>query len=188
MSSPTELDGPLEPGAMKRRLLVVLTIVLAVVAIDWLTKRYAEANLQETSYVPQEYLGDFFRIQYAENTGAFLGMGGDWSKLSRFLVFTAATSLFLVFVAYSTLRQKHIDRSELIAVSLIIGGGIGNLIDRMLRPNGAVVDFMNMGIGDFRTGIFNVADVALTAGVLIWLLPLGSKQENGSAETPEPTA
>jgi len=186
MSTLTDLDGGFDSGARKRRFFTVLSIVIVVVAIDWLTKRYAEANLDP--YVATPYLNDFFRIQYAENTGAFLGMGGDWSKLTRFLVFTAATTVFLIFVAFSTLRQKHIDRSELIAVSLIIGGGIGNLIDRMVRPEGAVVDFMNMGIGDLRTGIFNVADVALTAGVVIWLLPIGSKQNDGPPETPEPTS
>jgi len=185
MSTQTDLNSGLNSGASKGRILTVLSIVIVVVAIDWVTKRYAEANLDP--YVAIPYLNDFFRIQYAENTGAFLGMGGDWSKLTRFLVFTAATTVFLVFVAFSTLRQKNIDRSELIAVSLIIGGGVGNLIDRMLRPEGAVVDFMNMGIGDLRTGIFNVADVALTAGVVIWLLPTGSKRGDSTPETPEPT-
>ena len=150
--------------------MTVLLIVLAVVAVDWLTKRYAEDHLVG---VDESYLSDFFRITWAENTGAFLGMGENLGKIPRFIIFTALTSLFLVFVAFTTLRQEKIDRFELVAVSLIIGGGIGNLIDRISRPNGAVVDFMNMGIGSLRTGIFNVADVALTAGVLIWLLPIG---------------
>jgi len=154
------------PRSPSKRWVIVLLVVLSTVTIDWFSKRWAEDHLRYTN--TQSYLGDTFRIQYAENTGAFLGLGNRWSPHTRFLVFTAATSLFLIFVAWTTLRHPEIDRLELIAVALILGGGIGNLIDRILR-HGAVVDFMNMGIGSLRTGIFNVADVALTAGVLIWI-------------------
>lgn len=163
---------------------VVLLVVLGTVSVDWVSKRWAEENLQQTA--PQSYLGDTFRIQYAENAGAFLGMGNQWSPATRFWVFTAATSVFLAFVAWTTLRHPDIDRLELIAVALILGGGIGNLIDRVTRE-GVVVDFMNMGVGSLRTGIFNVADVALTAGVLIWCFR-PRRKEATAADGAAPTA
>ena len=169
----------------RTRYLTVLSIVFFSVALDWITKRWAEANLQGLPREP--YLWDMVRIQYAENPGAFLGMGDEWSDLTRFLVFTAATSLFLIFVAWTTLRHTDIHRIELIAVSLIIGGGIGNLIDRIMREGGRVVDFMNLGIGSLRTGIFNVADVALTLGVVLWIWPRKEKQsekEEGQPSSP----
>ncbi len=175
---------PSTENSAKKRYLTVLLIVFTVVILDYFTKRYAEASL--VPGVAKDYLNGFFRIVYAENTGAFLGMGGQLGKVPRFLIFTAATSLFLVFVAFTTLRQKDIDSYELVAVSLIIGGGIGNLIDRVVRVDGAVIDFMNMGIGSLRTGIFNVADVALTAGVLLWLLPL--RRSARAMEVPEVTS
>lgn len=169
------MDTPLEPNGLKRRLLTLFLIVLACVTVDRVSKRWAEDTLDPS--MTQSYLADTFRIQYAENTGAFLGMGQDWDKTTRFLIFSAATSVFLIFVAVTTLRHPKLDRVELIAVSLIIGGGVGNLIDRFARPDGSVIDFMNMGIGGLRTGIFNVADMALTAGLIIWIMPRKKKED-----------
>ncbi|MAB79290.1 MAG: signal peptidase II [Planctomycetes bacterium] len=175
------MDTPLEPNALKRRLLTLFLVVLACVAVDRVSKSWAEDNLDP--HLSKSYLADTFRIQYAENTGAFLGMGKDWNKMTRFLIFSAATSVFLIFVAVTTLRHPKLDRIELIAVSLIVGGGVGNLIDRFVRADGSVVDFMNMGIGGLRTGIFNVADVALTAGLIIWILPRKKKEDGEGAPT-----
>lgn len=175
------MDTPLERNALKRRLLTLFLIVLACVAVDRVSKRWAEDNLDP--HLSKSYLADTIRIQYAENTGAFLGMGKDWDKTTRFLIFSAATSVFLIFVTVTTLRHPKLDRIELIAVSLIIGGGVGNLIDRFVRADGSVIDFMNMGIGGLRTGIFNVADVALTAGLIIWILPRRKKEEGEGAPT-----
>jgi signal peptidase II len=65
-----------------------------------------------------------------------------------------------------------------LAVSLVFAGGVGNLIDRIIH-NGFVVDFINIGIGPIRTGIFNVADVAVMGGsILLCLAALGKPKEN----------
>ena len=66
--------------------------------------------------------------------------------------------------------------------ALIIGGGLGNLIDRILNQ-GAVIDFMNIGIGPIRTGVFNVADLAILAGIFIFAAFYAKKRHNQAEAT-----
>ena len=75
----------------------------------------------------------------------------------------------LAGVGWFLLFRRDIDRVAFAALGLILAGGVGNLIDRV-RLDGIVIDFLNLGIGGVRTGIFNVADIAITAGFLL-LLP-----------------
>jgi signal peptidase II len=127
---------------------------------------------------PRIYLGDFFRIEYAENPGAFLSLGAGLSADTRFWVFAVAVGLFLLGASWVLFREnlgesaaipaeKRLDRLTAFSLAVIVGGGIGNLIDRSTRANHGVVDFLNMGIGNLRTGIFNVADMAIMLGVIL---------------------
>ncbi len=125
-----------------------------------------------------EYLSGFFTFTYAENTGAFLGFGGDWSRQARFLVFAVVVLLGLAAMLWYLLKQE-VSKMNLIAYSFIAGGGFGNLWDRMTRDNGGVIDFMvfdtgmNLNLGfmkiPLRTGVVNVADIAIVVGVILAL-------------------
>jgi signal peptidase II len=75
----------------------------------------------------------------------------------------------LVALLGYTLFSKSVTSSAIFAFALLLSGGVGNLIDRLMY-DGYVIDFINIGIGPLRTGIFNVADIAVTAGVLILLV------------------
>jgi signal peptidase II len=145
---------------------VLLCLLLAATAgCDQVTKRYA---ITELSGAPdQSFLGDTVRLQYHENPGAFLSLGADWSPKTRVAVFQVANGLFLLTIAIVALRS-HWSPLGALGLGLILGGGVSNLIDRVAL--GTVVDFLNVGVGTLRTGIFNVADVAVTAGVacLLW--------------------
>jgi signal peptidase II len=138
------------------------------------------------------YLGDTFRLTYIENHGAFLGMGSNWPDEVRFLAFVVVSAL-LVFAALGVVVQRLVARAEagdgkqrlwmdlsVLGPLLVVSGGIGNLIDRAQR-DGAVVDFMNLGVGSLRTGIFNVADVAIMAGLFAWLLAARAKPAASTA-------
>ena len=82
-------------------------------------------------------------------------------------VFTVAVTLVLSALLFFTLREMlRVHTTVLIALALFLGGGFGNLIDRFTN-DGRVIDFMHIGIGSLRTGIFNVADMALLAGVAL---------------------
>ena len=148
------------------RLTVASLIVLVLVGCDQATKLYAVANFK--GQPQQQFLGDTVRIQYAENPGAFLSLMATWSDSARFVVLTVLNSIVLVIVAAYLIGRPKLDWLSLTAFALILAGGIGNLIDRV-RLDGIVIDFLNVGVRGLRTGIFNVADVAIMAGFFLLL-------------------
>ena len=115
----------------------------------------------------QSYFYDFLRLGYAENLGAFLGFGSQFSDQYRFLVFTVIVGVFLVGFLFYLMFDSTQGFLSLAGLSLMFAGGSSNFFDRLMN-NGAVVDFLNIGIGSFRTGIFNVADVAIFSGCLLF--------------------
>ena len=165
------------------RFVVLSAILLALVGCDQVTKVYAVKNLK--GHPPKSYLNDTIRIHYVENPGAFLGMFADLDPKVKFWVLTVGTALVLSWVLYFVCSSRSIDRWAFLAFAMIVAGGIGNLIDRF-RLGGFVIDFLNVGFGQAvwqRTGIFNVADVAITAGFLI-LLPYVFKGDPKPAAPP----
>ena len=160
---------------MFRRIVILLVALTACVGCDQGAKYTAKSLLQPGEVL--SYLGDTVRVVYAENSGAFLGLGASLPSKARTALFVVAVSGLLFGLAFYAIRTRNLSPAELSAVGLIVGGGVGNLIDRVLN-NGAVVDFLNIGIGSFRTGIFNVADMVLMLGVGIFLL---SQRETASA-------
>jgi signal peptidase II len=160
---------------------VVFATISLTVALDQLTKIWAVLKLR--GEIPWVFLGDLFRIQYAENTGAFLSLGASLPDSVRFWIYQVAVGAVLLGTLYFVLFKAK-DKVEVFALALILGGGIGNLIDRVFRDRGAVVDFMNMGIGSLRTGVFNVADLAISTGVVVIVIfgGLASRQSVGSSQ------
>jgi len=145
---------------MKHIIIVVLSL-LSCVGCDQATKAVAKGYLQGGEV--RSFAGDTFRLQYAENKGAFLGMGASLPEGVRTLVFTFGIGTVLVGVLGYLLLVPGVSQSTTVALSLVVGGGLGNLIDRIMY-GGYVVDFLNVGLGSLRTGIFNVADVAIMVG------------------------
>lgn len=130
---------------------------------------------QATKFVAKEYLkpaaaislaGDLLRLQYAENSGAFLGLGSSLPEHWRQLIFTVFAGAFLLGLLFYVSLGRELAFNHVICVSLILGGGLSNLIDR-IAYDGRVVDFLNVGMGSIRTGIFNVADMAIMAGAIL---------------------
>ena len=128
------------------------------------------------------FLADTVRLEYAENAGAFLSLGSELPLWLRTVLFTAGTGLILAFAAVAVYRA-HSSALPQIGLALLLGGGISNLADRI--RHGAVVDFLNVGIGSVRTGIFNLADMVILLGVA--LLVVGrSKKSYGQREPQGP--
>jgi signal peptidase II len=148
---------------------VLLCLLLAGTAgCDRVTKHLAVTTL--AGMPGQSYLGDTVRLDYHENPGGFLSTGATWRPETRAVIFQLANGIFL----FGTLLfAVHYQWSRLAAAGLMlfVAGGLSNLIDRVAM--GTVIDFMNVGIGPWRTGIFNVADVAIMAGVALLLLERG---------------
>jgi signal peptidase II len=142
--------------------MVTLVLMLTTVGCDRVTKHLATAKLAGNP--GYSYLSDTVRFEYAENPGAFLSLGAKLPTSARTVLLTigAALGLAAVAVVAFTLRWRG---ASLNGAVLFLAGGASNLVDRM--SHGTVVDFMNVGVGSVRTGIFNVADVALMIGVAL---------------------
>ncbi|WP_036801774.1 signal peptidase II [Photobacterium marinum] len=154
-----------------KRIQVVFLVSLSCIGLDQATKILASQELSKNVMI--SYLSDLLRVGYTENIGAFLGLGNTLSDEYRFGFFVIAVGTFLLgLLAYIVTSSKQ-NLSSLIALSMVFSGGFSNFYDRVTN-NGAVIDFLNVGIGSVRTGVFNVADVAIMIGVLMLLLPHNS--------------
>ncbi len=146
---------------MPRRI-VLLTLMAATVGCDRVTKHFAEATLAATP--ARSFLADTVRLEYSENAGAFLGLGSGWPIEVRTALFTVGTALLLLIMIAMAIRHRW-SGLALAGLVLFVSGGVSNLVDRIAR--GSVIDFMNVGVGSVRTGIFNVADAAIMLGVAL---------------------
>ncbi len=150
-----------------RRVIVFSAVTAASVAVDQVTKIAATDALKNQP--THQYLGDLFRLQWATNDGAFLSLGSSLPDGVRFAVLTVGVGLLLLGIALFSIFGKGLDGPQVVGYALIVSGGASNWVDRA-RFGGVVVDFMNMGIGRLRTGIFNVADLAIIAGIVVLLI------------------
>jgi signal peptidase II len=141
---------------------ILIIAVLATVGCDRVTKQMAASSLATTH--GRSYLSGIVRLEYAENTGGFLGLGANLPAQQRFLVFTVATGLVLIGAIALAIRHR-LTGWPLVGAGVFIAAGASNLVDRALH--GTVVDFMIVGVGPLHTGIFNVADAVMMAGALV---------------------
>ena len=151
---------------------VVLAIVASLVALDQITKIIAIKLLMGQPMIPFPKSwapNDLFRFQFATNTGAFLSLFSNLPENMRAWILIGFNSIILIAVAIFLFAKRTLHPAVVTALAMVLAGGIGNLIDRMFR-DGRVVDFMNVGIGwntwGIRSGIFNVADLAIVGGLL----------------------
>jgi len=166
---------------MIRRVTTRLTLVVAIVATigcDRVTKHAATTTL--AGEPGRSYLADTIRLEYVENTGGFLSLGADLPRAARTALFIFGTGLMLLVLVGAAVRFQW-RGWVLMGAGLILAGGASNWVDRVVR--GSVVDFINVGVGPLRTGIFNVADVAIMVGVMV--LMLGEHRGNSSRTTAE---
>jgi signal peptidase II len=148
-----------------RRGVLICLLLAGTAGCDRVTKHFAVTVLAGEPH--QSYLADTIRLQYHENPGAFLATGATWSPAARAGMFQFGNTLFLAFAGFLAARYRW-TRVARCGLLLFLAGGLSNLTDRFAI--GSVIDFLNVGVGPLRTGIFNVADVAIMAGVsmVVW--------------------
>jgi signal peptidase II len=139
--------------------------MVVTIGCDRVTKHVATATLAGTP--GRSYLADTIRLEYVENTGGFLSLGANLPRAARTGLFAIGTGLMLLALVGAAVRFRW-RGWLLVGVGFVVAGGASNLVDRIVR--GSVVDFINVGVGPVRTGIFNVADVAIMLGVAILLV------------------
>jgi signal peptidase II len=148
-----------------RRGLLLCLLLSATAGCDRVTKHLAVTTL--AGMPERSFLGDTVRLDYQENPGGFLSAGAGWRPGIRAAVFQIANGAFLLAILVLAVRHQW-SRLGFVGLMLFVGGGLSNLIDRVAM--GTVIDFLNVGVGQWRTGIFNIADVAIMLGValLMW--------------------
>ena len=150
-----------------KRYLLVFGLILLNIACDQVSKKIVRDDVEPHSQT--EIIGDLFILTNVENKGAFLGMGSDLNPiLKTVLLLILPIAVLLVVIRY-VLVKDNLDTFNLIGLTFIVGGGIGNLYDRILY--GQVTDFFHIDLGGiFKTGIFNMADVSVMVGMAFILL------------------
>lgn len=148
-----------------KRALVIAAVLFGTIGCDQATKVIARDALSAGPSV--SLFGGLVRLVYAQNPGAFLSLGAGMSDTARFWIFTALVAGVLAWAAWKLATDRAMGWLRTVAWTLVVAGGLGNLIDRLAR--GSVIDFMIVGAGPVHTGIFNVADVAIMAGLAILL-------------------
>ncbi len=149
------------------RVLLFVVALLASAGCDHATKRLAREILAESPGV--SLVADTVRFELAFNPGGFLSFGAGLPAEVRSLFFLAAVPLGLLLVCVLLFRAGPLPGGALVGLGLVTGGGLANWLDRLVH-GGAVTDFVSLGLGGLRTGIFNVADVSVLAGVVVLLL------------------
>ena len=166
---------------MKRgsRIGILVLVLIACVGCDQATKTIARASLPRHQSIV--LANGMITLEYAENPGAFLGMGANLPERVRYPLSVVTTSVLIAVSTVFVLRTPQTSLLQLTSLSFLIAGGIGSLIDRVLN-SGAVVDFVVLSAGPLHTGIFNVADVAIVFGALAFaLLSLTDKRVDNQA-------
>ena len=147
-----------------KRNLYIISLVILNIILDQLSKFWIRGNVAPYSDI--NIIADYFIITNVENSGAFLGLGSDFSPVIKSILLLALPVGVLVTVLVYIFKDTSIDKLSLIGYSSIIGGGIGNIYDRFLY--GSVTDFLFIDLGGvFKTGIFNMADLSVTTGMIL---------------------
>jgi signal peptidase II len=150
------------------KVLLFCVTSLIFIGCDRITKDLAKSHLMYRE--PISYFHNTVRLEYVENTGAALSLGDQLSKPVSFWLLSILPLIFLLILSgYAIMNIRKFTLLKTLSFSLIIAGGMGNIIDRILFDR-HVTDFMNIGISSLRTGIFNFADVCVTAGVIGFLI------------------
>ena len=150
----------------RKRNILITIIVLLGIAFDQISKVWVRNNFE--SYIETSIVGDIFTLIKVENTGAFLGMGSELPETLRVLLLIVVPVIVLVGITVYTYLEKSLDKTSIIGFSLIIGGGVGNIFDRIVY--GSVTDFLYLNFEFFKTGIFNIADLSVTTGMILILI------------------
>ena len=149
----------------RSRLKPFLIWTLSILIFDRLSKVLVERFLHHI--LEWQKFGFAFRLQRAENPGAFLSLGANLDLNARLWLFVGIVFLIVIFCMHAALKCKPAAQIQFLGLTLLGAGGLGNLIDRMMH--GSVTDFMWISVLGLHTGVFNVADMAIMSGVCLMI-------------------
>jgi signal peptidase II len=139
-------------------------VLIANIGCDQISKNIARTKLNDFEAI--NVISDHFTLVRVENTGAFLSIGSAMPDLLKFLLLSIIPLLALSYGIVYLFTRQHLTKLSALALSFAIGGGIGNIYDRIIH--GSVTDFLHIDLGFIQTGIFNMADVSIMVGMLLF--------------------
>lgn len=143
--------------------IVLILIIIFNIAIDQVSKVFARIYIEGQGVI--QVIGDFFVLTYAENIGAFLGLGSSLPQPWKTYVLVLFPALVIIAGSLYLIFGKNVSFKQAVSIACVIGGGVGNVWDRAMHL-GAVTDFLHFNFGIFRTGILNIADLSITFGAI----------------------
>ncbi len=143
-----------------------LLLVFTNMSCDQVTKTIARQEINPNDRI--QVVGDYLTLTKVENTGAFLSLGNAWADPIKMAILIFLPLLALGYGLYILLAKKTLTTLFRAGLAFMVGGGVGNLFDRIMF--GSVTDFVHINAVIFQTGIFNMADVSIMVGIGFVLL------------------
>jgi len=152
-------------------------VTVAVLTLDQLTKSLIDSQMRLHESIP--IISGLFRLTYIKNPGAAFGLLAESHPYFRAVFFICVSVAAIILIGYYLKREKDSSPLMTLTLSLIMGGALGNLIDRIRF--GEVIDFLDFYIGPHHWPAFNVADSAITVGAVLLLYTIISKKTSGKS-------
>lgn len=162
----------------KAKLITIILIVILSIGLDQVSKKIVRNTIAYHENI--EVAGKYFTLTKVENTGAFLSLGNELPKFFYYLLMVVLPILVIGYAVHYLLSKKEVSKALEIGISLVVGGGLGNIIDRILY--GSVTDFMYMDFIIFHTGVFNIADMCVMAAMGFLLFDMYIRNKEGKQE------
>lgn len=148
------------------RSIVIFAILVVNISCDQISKSVVRQKVHD--YQEISVIKNFITLTKVENAGAFLSLGNTLPDPIRFILLTLLPLIVLGFGVGFLFLKNNLPKLQLLGFTFVMGGGIGNIYDRLIH--GTVTDFLHIDFGIVQTGIFNMADVSIMAGVFIVLM------------------
>lgn len=153
---------------MSQKWTLLILVAGGIILLDQISKLYIDHAFALHESIP--VIPDLFSITYVRNPGAAFGMFANRSALFRNILFSGVAVVALGFLSMMIYQTPKEDRWQMVSLSLLLGGAIGNIADRIRM--GEVIDFLDFYIGVYHWPAFNVADSAISIGVTLLLLAM----------------
>jgi signal peptidase II len=158
----------------KMRTILLLLLVLINVGCDQVSKRIVREKIDY--YEEIKIVDRYFVLTKVENSGAFLSLCNNLPGIVKIIFLSILTALILLFGLYYLIQQDKNSAWLSVGIAFALGGGIGNLYDRILY--GSVTDFMHIDYLFIKTGIFNMADVSIMTGMILIIIGFWAQTKN----------
>lgn len=158
---------------MKKKYIYVILVSVLLVVFDQITKALIISNYNVHEY--SVVINNFFNIFYIRNYGAAFGI------LSQNIIFLIGITCIMIYYVFYEIKRNINNNLSIFSLTLVLGGAVGNLIDRIFR--GYVVDFLSFRLFNYDMPVFNVADIFITCGVILvifCILREGKYEKNSS--------